>query len=372
MMPELPSSLPKLYDSADATLVEATFAQSTMAQLLLEGTAHRVRAANPAACRLMGAFAPASGGAALLGATFEAEFAPKLDHVYHTGVMQVVRARPRAAARHGHVFDLGLRRWQRPDGAPGGVSITAIDVSAYEHLREHARATDEARGAFTDGIAHDLRGPLTAVRLALESIVRAQVPERVHTKATRALHALRRADDLVENLLDISEVRAGVLLPCSRARIDLVPPLRGVLRECRETLQHTVHFAHEAQLIGPWDARLVGRALYNLVQNAVKYGAADAPVEVGLHRVPNQSFIELRVRNKGPDIAPQDQRRILGRFVRGQASSEHTPGWGLGLMVVQTVAQAHEGHLVLVSADGVTEFCMRLSTLDPHDDARTS
>jgi signal transduction histidine kinase len=99
------------------------------------------------------------------------------------------------------------------------------------------------------------------------------------------------------------------------------------------------------------DRAAVSLALHNLLDNAVKYSGGRGPVRVEWARKANR--IALSVRDDGPGIAPDERRRIFQRFVRGAAASAaNVRGTGLGLAVVQLIAEAHGGDVVVDSAPG--------------------
>jgi len=101
------------------------------------------------------------------------------------------------------------------------------------------------------------------------------------------------------------------------------------------------------------DADLVGQALRNLLDNALRYAPAGATVTVATRRVDGD--IRVEVSNTGEGIAPHDLPHIFERFYRGEKSrSRETGGTGIGLAIVQEIARAHGGSTGAACADGVT------------------
>jgi two-component system heavy metal sensor histidine kinase CusS len=100
---------------------------------------------------------------------------------------------------------------------------------------------------------------------------------------------------------------------------------------------------------------LLRRALANLCANAIKYGAADSTVQVEAIAEPDGAY--LRVRNQGTTIAPEHLARLFERFYRVDQSRERSAqSNGLGLSIVATIMQLHQGRYSASSADGVTCF----------------
>ena len=321
------------------------FRQNSLPQFVFAGEALVMSAVN-AAAEAMFADRPLLGRTlhGALGPLVAEEAEAQVKCVWRTGEPCVLRAQPTQTtlgdgSAQMRYYDVYLAPWRHSDGTVGGVLATALDVSDYyAALSRHRQADAEARETFTGGLTHDLRGPLTAVRLVLERSLRKQaLDDAERRRSLRALQALGRADELVENLLDVSRVRAGHPMVAHRATLDLVPSLRAVLQECRATFERPIHFVHDARLTGCFDARLVGRALHNLVRNAVTYGTAGAPVD-----------------------AAALEAQLLEPFARGREEPQGSRGWGLGLSVVRAVAHAHDGAIHVRSADDATTFTLRL------------
>jgi two-component system sensor histidine kinase SenX3 len=116
-----------------------------------------------------------------------------------------------------------------------------------------------------------------------------------------------------------------------------------------------------------WDADAVRRALVNLIENAIKHGRPQGWVAAGLEG--DDGLVRLSVRDDGPGIERRDQRRLFGRFERGDTEA---PGAGLGLYLVDQVASAHGGRVDLASVEGRgCTFTLVLPRLPPaHEAAR--
>ena len=104
------------------------------------------------------------------------------------------------------------------------------------------------------------------------------------------------------------------------------------------------------------DADLLGLALRQLVDNALKYSSPGTVIELDATVA---STVDLIVRNSGPVIPEHERDRIFERFVRG-AQASRLPGSGMGLAIVRRIAQAHGGDVTAASGGGVTEFRLSL------------
>jgi two-component system sensor histidine kinase MprB len=192
--------------------------------------------------------------------------------------------------------------------------------------------------------SHELRTPVTSLRANIE--VLQQSPSLSELDRERLL------SDLVEQLEDLTTLINDVI---ELARGDEPPP---VLEDVRldlliaEEIAQARRRAPGAQIGEDLQATLVlgdpqrlGRAVKNLLDNALKFGADEGPVEVTL------SDGELTVRDHGPGIAAQDLPHAFDRFYRA-ASARSLPGSGLGLAIVRQVADAHGGEVSAERAPG--------------------
>ena len=95
----------------------------------------------------------------------------------------------------------------------------------------------------------------------------------------------------------------------------------------------------------------IGRALWNLLDNAVKYSPEDAPVRVDLER--SDDAVAIHARDEGPGIPAAEQKQIFKKFVRGAAArGSHIKGTGIGLAMVQHIVRAHGGEVRVESQPG--------------------
>jgi len=235
-----------------------------------------------------------------------------------------------------------------------------LATQAIEELlaRHEAEEAVEHYRRFLSLASHDLRTPLAVIKSSTQLIARQTPSDTKFTAAShRILRAVDRADGLIETLLDAHRLQAGLQLELSPAPCDLTV----LIRETVEYLSHLhpgrLHFSGAASLEGSWDAMALRRAIENLVSNAIKYGAADGPVSISLTA---STRIQIAVHNVGNPI-PSEELAMLFRWHARARSAQTMPGWGLGLMLVKTVAEAHGGSVsVESSADSGTTFTIEL------------
>lgn len=225
-------------------------------------------------------------------------------------------------------------------------------VGAINSLLERVRASLAAQRAFVADAAHELRSPLTALKLQLGVLDRAaQAPER--RAALEALGAgIDRAARLVEQLLTLARNEPGAP-ENARAPMDLAESVRLALAD-------VVPLAHargvEISLEAPAPVRINGDAsalrvlARNLADNAVRYSPSGGRVQLVLQD--SSDAVLLTVDDSGPGIPVEERERVFDRFFRrksdGEAGAES--GSGLGLAIVRAIAERHGASVRLLDS----------------------
>lgn len=208
----------------------------------------------------------------------------------------------------------------------------------------------------SDNIAHDLKTPLNRLRNSAEAALRNSKGEEAYREGLE--HTIEKADELIKTfngLLLIARLEAGALEE-NAERFDLGQLVRDVAELYEPVAEERgLRVVIEAGS-GPMlksNRQLVGQAVANLIDNAIKYSveaskggaqAGDATITAGVHT--RADGIEISVADRGPGIAAADRERVLNRFVRLEKSRTE-PGTGLGLSLVQAVARLHGGSVRL-------------------------
>jgi heavy metal sensor kinase len=206
---------------------------------------------------------------------------------------------------------------------------------------------------FAADAAHELRTPLTALRGELEVGLRAdRSPEEYQRVLRSALESVEGLVRLAEDLLELSRASAG-----GSARSEPVDVEALVLDalDAGTQLAHgrgvTIRAGDVVPAVVTGDSLALGRALLNLVDNAVRYTPAGGKVEVSSRR--GDGWVEISVQDTGPGIAPADAERVFQPFVRlDPGGTGGREGTGLGLAIARSVVTAHGGTLTLESTPG--------------------
>jgi signal transduction histidine kinase len=240
-----------------------------------------------------------------------------------------------------------------------GIAMGRLLLRREDELYRFTRLLEERNrdlDAFAGRVAHDLRGPLTTVALTAERLAQS-APEEKGTSAVLQ-RSVSRMEALIRDLLTLSRVGAqaedAVCDPASIAaavRDDLAPRLLdegGVMHVTVEVAQVRC------------GATFLHQALWNLVDNAVKYRRPDVQIEIGISGGTAGETFELRVADNGMGMSSDDARQAFDPFYRA-ARSRETPGTGLGLSIVKRVMEASGGDVSVVSQVGRgTTFVLRL------------
>lgn len=202
----------------------------------------------------------------------------------------------------------------------------------------------------SDNIAHDLKTPLTRLRNRADAALRgAAAPEDLRA----ALEAvIDEGDGLIRvfnALLMIARLEAGNAREIM-APLDIGPAVRGVgdlYEALAEDQGLTLDVRSDDGLTIAGNRELIGQALANLIENALKYGTAgDKTARIAVEAWRTRAHVHLAVSDHGPGIPEADRARVLGRFVRLE-DARSRPGFGLGLSLVNAVVRLHQGTLRL-------------------------
>jgi len=234
------------------------------------------------------------------------------------------------------------------------------------------RRVEEMRADFVANASHELRTPLAALLGFIETL---QGSAREDTKARERFLAImqeqaRRMARLIDDLLSLSRIELNAHRRPDTP-VDLVPIVRQVV-DGLETLARdrgvtvNIEAANAVKVLGDHDELV--RIFENLIENALKYGAAGKRVDIRLASSPDdEPEAHVSVRDFGPGIAPEHLPRLTERFYRVDVSESRAQGGtGLGLALVKHILARHRGRLTIESAPGAgATFTIHLPTAAP-------
>lgn len=227
---------------------------------------------------------------------------------------------------------------------------------------EDLKREREVRELFVAVLAHDLRGPLAASKLAAHLMSRPEALEagELDELSLTVNRNVDRMDRLIQDLLDVSLVKAGQALPLQLAECDLGQLATEVVDELRPLCDGPFQLHCQPRVVGIWSQDSLRRAMWNLISNAAKYGRPGAPITVTVERAGSGGV--FLVHNEGTPISAADQANLFAPYSRTQTAQQSgKQGWGLGLALVHASVEAHGGVAGVCSQPGMgTTFYFEL------------
>jgi signal transduction histidine kinase len=202
------------------------------------------------------------------------------------------------------------------------------DLRRYLETRAHALA----------GVSHDLRLPLTRLRLRLERLPEGELRSKIEED-------IAEMDAMIGSTLEYLGAGSAAEKP---VRLNLNALLEGVVEDMEPLGAHiTVRGEASAPILAQPQA--IRRCLANLLENARRYGGPNIDLQIK----DAATEVEIRVEDRGPGIPAADMERVFEPYVRLEASrARHTGGTGLGLAIARAIARANGGDIALQARAG--------------------
>ena len=243
----------------------------------------------------------------------------------------------------------------------GGVFAIALLVVGGSYLIARAVSRELAvaklQSDFVSAVSHEFRTPLTAMRQMSELLAKGRVPNEIlRQKYYEVLEQeTGRLHRLVEGLLKFGRMEAGALRYQFEA-MDGATFLRSLVDEFEREANRrdaTVELHTNGTVVGLWaDREALSCAVWNLLDNAIKYSPECSTVWVDLDQESDR--VAIRVRDRGVGIPHGDRERVFQKFVRGEITKTlGVQGTGIGLAVARQIVAAHNGEIRLESEPGM-------------------
>ncbi|ASY70610.1 sensor histidine kinase [Sinorhizobium fredii] len=225
----------------------------------------------------------------------------------------------------------GVDAWGRGDFVArvpaGGRDEVAAVAKSFNTAADHVERLIKSHRALLANASHELRSPLARLRVAID--LYEQAPDE------------KRKEEIVRNLAELDTLVEEILLASRLDHVEKLdaPELVDLLAlVAEEGARNGVEVSGTPAII-KGDARLLGRLVRNLMQNALRHGRP--PVSATVARV--GGAVELTVRDHGPGVPESESARVFEPFYRPSGRSEAAGGWGLGLALVRQIAERHGG-----------------------------
>jgi two-component system sensor histidine kinase KdpD len=229
-------------------------------------------------------------------------------------------------------------------------ALTAIALERVHYVEVAQQAllhmeSERLRNSLLSALSHDLRTPLAALVGLAESltITRPPLAEPQRDTAQAIADEARRMSALVSNLLDMARIESGEV-KLRRQWQPFEEVVGSALKAAQPALVHhpvEVRIPRDLPLV-EFDATLIERVLYNLIENATKYTPRGTVITVAAERQHDQLLVS--VTDTGPGVQKGQEEAIFQKFTRGTRESS-TPGVGLGLAISRAIVAAHRGRI---------------------------
>lgn len=268
-----------------------------------------------------------------------------------------------------------IRLWSAQPGAtlpaPSSELIRfneSIDQILAESVTRYASDMERARELLLAVLGHDLRSPLSSIRMSAEIMAKKPLTPSHADLTAGIIRGSERMASMVRDLLDFTRTRLGAKLVVESDRCDLEAVCRNIAEETRSGHpDREVLVTSSGDCVGRWDSERMGQLVSNLVGNAVQHGHPNTPVKMRTAG-DDPDEVTLVVENQGPAIPLDRRSNIFDPLNRPPEATQRGQGGslGLGLYIAREIALAHGGSVELVSSDeSGTLFEVRLPRIAP-------
>lgn len=223
----------------------------------------------------------------------------------------------------------------------------AIDQALTESIGSYGRAVETTRKMVLGVLGHDLRSPLSSMLMGADLLRKSKhLPDRERDVAAQISTSARRANRMINDLLDLARCNLGTGIPVTKELVDLNEICKAVIAEiCAGRPDATIQYQEPERLMGSFDPERIAQAFSNLIGNAVRHGDIRQPIHVRLDE--SENAVRFVVTNLGQPIPPAalpnlfDPERRCSAFT--EENSKAKSGLGLGLFIAAQIAASHGG-----------------------------
>lgn len=229
-------------------------------------------------------------------------------------------------------------------------------AKAFNTMGEKLLSLDKMKNDFLSGVSHELRTPLTSMKEAIKLIsdeVAGKVSEEQKKLLTIALNSNERMINLVNNLLELSKMRAGIT-PFNIEVSDIDPVIKLCVEESRliaekKSIKVNLEVNESIPSI-PFDKNRISQMLSTLLTNAIKFTNENG--KVSIRRKIKNGYLRIEIEDTGIGMSKEKLKLIFGENSKNSQYG-YAPGFGLGLNIAREVVKAHNGEMKIESTEGV-------------------
>ncbi|MBR3943029.1 MAG: HAMP domain-containing histidine kinase [Clostridia bacterium] len=252
------------------------------------------------------------------------------------------------------VSDFDLSKMDTRFDVTGKDEISELGL-AFNSMADRIEEMEEKRRIFVSNASHELKTPLSSIKLLSESILTMQTePDSYITEFMTDINGeVDRLARIVDRLLTLTKLDAGTE-PMELKNTSVNMLLERIVRALKPQADRkniAIAVVEESEVFAEIDLSKMWQVVYNLTDNAIKYTPAGGVVKVVLHD--QDDYCRIDVIDNGIGIPKQDAEHIFDRFYRvDKARSRESGGTGLGLSIVKDMVELHQGKIMLNSVEG--------------------
>ena len=242
--------------------------------------------------------------------------------------------------------------------------VRALERAAASEI---ARRNEEFRSSLLDGLAHDLKTPLSAIRTCVTRLI--DIPPRTEEVRQELLSIIDQESDRLEHSITEAIQLARIEsreLHLSRESVDAAELIFSAIAGTRD--EDPSRYSVETEpthLSLDADRELVRRALIQILENARKYSPPGSPIAISARALDGE--VTISIADRGPGIAQDELERVFQKFYRGRRGSAGVEGTGMGLAIAKGIIEAHGGRIRAenrVDGGAAISFTLPLHTLN--------
>jgi signal transduction histidine kinase len=242
--------------------------------------------------------------------------------------------------------------------------INSLEQAVSDAATQFSQTLQDIQELFMVTLTHDLRGPLNTIKMGAQlTLTQFKSGNRYGDIVAKILGAADRLNSMIQNLLDVSRLRAGYGLAVEFEVCNLNGLVKDIVEDLALVYGDRFVVCSDADVWISCSPKEMRRVIENLATNAAKYGAPATPITLTVQQAETQA--SLTVHNQGQPIDPSAQSILFQQFRRSTSTEDQT-GWGLGLFLAKSIVEAHQGTIAVSSEAGRgTSFIVELPKF-PH------
>ncbi|EEG31742.1 ATPase/histidine kinase/DNA gyrase B/HSP90 domain protein [[Clostridium] methylpentosum DSM 5476] len=249
-------------------------------------------------------------------------------------------------------------------------------ASALNTMADDLSIIENSRRSFTANVSHELKTPMTTIGGFIDGILDGTIPEREHKKYLRIVSdEVKRLARLVRSMLNLSKIEAGEMtIKCTS--FNMIETIAQTLFSFEQVINgKQLEIRGLDEVSDVWieaDEDLIHQVIYNLMDNAIKFVNEGGYIEFSFQTIGRKT--QIGIKNSGNGLSKQEMNKVFDRFYKTDKSRGlDKNGVGLGLYIVRTVINLHDGEIKVRSKEGeYTEFVITLNTGKPPSKNRKS